>query len=662
MNSPSAFPQCGHQSRRFLGASACLAGAALSVGAATIDGLRLAVGPATSGAAVVDVSSVSNLCLYAGAGQSPSPWLEPGPFRATVHGELHLELRGDYQFHIESAGRFELVLNETNVVVPETGSPSSNGWSAPLRLRKGPNTLRATLSRDTSDEAFFRVQWKGRGVSPGPVPVSALKFQSANDADLVKSTAIRRGRDLFLEYRCGKCHAPDRDGGVPELAMDAPSFEDIGRRRRKDWIEKWLLDPHTLRPDASMPRLLKGSASNAEARAMAAWLGSVKSTGSEPAVTGNAGVGRAMFETLQCGTCHTAPGGSVESNKFGLSGAREKFSSPAWLAEFLKKPQAHFAWSPMPDFRLSTAEAGHLATWIFGEAAPTIPSEPEAAADLLRQGKEWIETRGCLACHTGPAENRYRTKTLAQLPVDWTVGCLADVPAAEGAVPRYNFSAADREALRAFGASDRRSLNRHVPSDFARRWTSTLRCDECHAKVPGIPGLAMAGEKLRPDWTVRLLSGGIEDKPRPWLQARMPAFPAYAAGISEGLAAVAGFSTTLPVDEPVDEAMAAQGRTLVSAGGFSCVSCHAIGPLGASAVFEAPGVNFVFVGERLRRGYFDRWVRNPQAIDPTTKMPLYFDEDGNSALLDFFGGDGPQTLRALWHYMRQGRRIVPPGP
>lgn len=172
----------------------------------------------------------------------------------------------------------------------------------------------------------------------------------------------------------------------------------------------------------------------------------------------------------------------------------------------------------------------------------------------------------------------------------------------------------------------------------------------------------MAGEKLRPDWTVRLLSGGIEDKPRPWLQTRMPAFPAYAAGISEGLAAIAGFSTTLPVDEPVDEAIAAQGRTLVSAGGFSCVSCHAIGPLGASAVFEAPGVNFVFVGERLRRGYFDRWVRNPQAIDPTTKMPLYFDEDGNSALADFFGGDGPQTLRALWHYMRQGRRIVPPGP
>jgi mono/diheme cytochrome c family protein len=648
--------------------SACVVGtvgSARDAVAASFDGLRLAVGPTGSNAAPVEISVVSNLCFYVGPGQTPSPWLDPGPFRATVSGELNLELRGDYQFKIESAGHFQWVVNETNLVASGDTS-SSNGWSAPIRLRKGPNDIRATLSRSDSEEAFFRVHWKGRGLSPGPIPAAALKVNLEGDSGLenrnANAEAVRRGRDLFLQSRCGKCHAPDRGSAVPEMSMDAPSFEDLGRRRREDWIRKWIMDPHSLRSTATMPKLLKGPTSSDEARAMAAWLASVRTSGAEPVANGNVGVGRAMFENLQCGTCHTAPGGGVEPNKLALSGAREKFASLGWLAEYLKKPDAQYAWSPMPDFRLSATEAGHLATWILSEPGREISTASGTPAELLRQGRELIETRGCLACHIGPASNRHLAKPLAELPADWTSGCAADTPALDGAAPHYDFSTTQRADLRAFGRSDRRSLNRHVPADFARRWTSALRCDECHAKIPGIPGLSMAGEKLRPDWMVRLLSGGVEDKPRPWIQARMPAFPAYAAGISEGLAAISGYGTSMPPEEPIDEALAAQGRTMVSAGGFSCVSCHAIGPLGASAVFEAPGVNFIYVGERIRPGYFDRWVRNPQSIDPVTKMPLYFDEDGNSALTDFFGGDGPQTIRALWHYLRQGRRMVPPGP
>jgi hypothetical protein len=79
-------------------------------------------------------------------------------------------------------------------------------------------------------------------------------------------------------------------------------------------------------------------------------------------------------------------------------------------------------------------------------------------------------------------------------------------------------------------------------------------------------------------------------------------------------------------------------------------------------VFEAPGINFSHVAERLLPDYFTRWVRNPQSIEPDTKMPLYFDEDGNSALADVYGGDGPKTLRALWEYLRAGRAIEPPAP
>ncbi|MBL9135951.1 MAG: c-type cytochrome [Verrucomicrobiales bacterium] len=637
-------------------------GAGAGAGAATLNGLRLTVAGGLSNAAPpVEVSVISNLCLHVGDGKTPSPWLGIGPFEASIAGDLNLELRGDYQFHVESAGQFALSVNGTNVLA-DVSAAGSNGWSAPIRLRKGPNALRATLSRERTEEAFFRVQWKGRGLSPGPVPMTALTVNLDGESESQRdaSAAVRRGRDLFLRFRCGKCHVPEQRTAVPEMAMDAPSFEDLGRRRRADWVQRWILDPRSLRPTSTMPRMARGAAANEEARAMAAWLGSLRSTESEPSATGNIGVGRALFETLQCGTCHTAPGAAVESGQLSLSGVRDKFSSVGWLSAYLQKPHTQFAWNPMPDFRLSTAEAGHLAAWMFGDPPPAPSSVGATTGDEVRRGKEWVEARGCLACHNGPGTDQLRAKPVAALPSEWIQGCLSDTPPADSKVPHYALTAAERSDLRAFGRSDRRSLDRHVPSDFARRWTAALRCDECHVKISGIPGLALVGEKLRPDWTHRLLSGGVDEKPRPWIQARMPAFPAYAAGLSEGLAAITGFSTAPTIEPPLDESMAAQGRTLVSAGGFSCVSCHAIGSLGASAVFEAPGVNFIYVAERLRRGYFDRWVRNPQSIDPVTKMPLYFDEDGNSALTDFFGGDGPKTLEALWHYIRQGRKMAPP--
>lgn len=642
---------------------ACASAGIAQSAAATLDGLHMAMAPGSSPAAPVETLVVSNLCLYVGAGATPSPWLPTGPFEARVVGDLNLELRGDYQFHVESAGRFTLTLNETNVI-SAGGAPGSNEWSAPIRLRKGPNSIRATLSRRHSEEAFFRVQWKGRGVSPGPVPITAMKrtLDDTMAASLETSASVQRGRDLFLRYRCGKCHAPETRDAVPEIAMDAPSFEDLGRRRREDWVRQWILDPPSMRATATMPRMVRGSAAGDEARAMAAWLGSLRSATPEPSPTGNAGVGRALFETLQCATCHTAPGAPQTTNQISMSGVRAKFGSVGWLADYLQRPHAQFVWNPMPDFRLSAAEAGHLATWIFGTEPPAPGASVDAKEDWVRRGKEWVETRGCLACHAGPAVTQYRAKTLAALPTDWTQGCISDTAVSDARVPQYQFTELERADLRAFGRSDRRSLERHVPADFARRWVAALRCDECHVKIPGIPGLAQSGEKLRADWTQRLLSGAIGDKPRPWIQARMPSFPAYAVGLSEGLAAMSGFSTEPVVEGPVDDALAMQGRTLVSAGGFSCVSCHAIGPLGASAVFEAPGVNFIYVAERLRYGYFERWVRNPQSIDPVTKMPLYFDEDGNSALADFFSGDGPKTIQALWHYMRQGRKMAPPVP
>jgi mono/diheme cytochrome c family protein len=225
----------------------------------------------------------------------------------------------------------------------------------------------------------------------------------------------------------------------------------------------------------------------------------------------------------------------------------------------------------------------------------------------------------------------------------------------------YAHTAAQREALRSFAKSDRESLKRHSSAEFLSRQAEALNCTECHGKHEGFPAWELLGGKLKTEWAAAFISGKDTRKPRPWLEARMPAFPAYAPFLAEGLSTRHG----QPVKSVADTASVAEdagkGRKLVSAqGGFSCISCHGIADFGATAVFEAPGINLALSFERLQPEYFKRWIRSPISVDPTTKMPGYFDEQGNSPLPEFYEGNGPKTIQALWEYMKLGKGMPAP--
>ena len=99
----------------------------------------------------------------------------------------------------------------------------------------------------------------------------------------------------------------------------------------------------------------------------------------------------------------------------------------------------------------------------------------------------------------------------------------------------------------------------------------------------------------------------------------MPGFPAYAGALAAGLSTAAGLPPKSEPDPAPDNAkeLADAGRTLVSAnGGLSCTQCHSVGEFGATAVFEAPGINLAWAKNRLQPSYFRRWIRNPQSVDP----------------------------------------------
>lgn len=628
---------------------------------------------------ITESQLASNVVLHVPSGGTPSPFLPAGPFTAEWSGGLNLDLRADFQFQAHYAGKISLQINGTNLFDPPSSTHlTTTDWSRPVRLKKGTNSFRLLLSRTQDSEATLRLDWRGRTTPPSPIPTQAWTPETdLHPGDNPTSAAAHRGRDLFLVHRCSKCHSPEVDTPVPDLAADAPSFVGIGSRRNPVWLSRWILDPRALQATATMPRVLHGPAARAGADDIAAWLQSLEAP--VPSLPRDfrpvPAIGRSLVETLLCRSCHTLGDEADAPGKVTLRFVPEKFIRLAHVTEYLKSPERHDTWSRMPNFRLSDEEAGHIASFLLaGAAAQSVePNKPDPAR--VRRGLALAKEAGCFQCHGMPGEPSIGTATsmgpavraLANPNVG--AGCLSE-PGGDEATgeaarrfPSYRFSTGDRADLVAFLKSGSASLGRHVPADFAQRWTRELRCGACHGSVEGLPRLEGAGEKLRPEWFRQFLAGETAYKPRPWLPSRMPSFPAFAQGLAEGYAALHGLPPRSQTQPPQDPEAASIGRKMVSASaGFACVTCHAIGGFSGAAIFEAPGVNLAYAVDRLRQDYFVRWVRNPQAFDPATKMPLYFDEAGNSALSDYFGGDGPKTLHALWEYLKAGSQITPPEP
>ena len=339
--------------------------------------------------------------------------------------------------------------------------------------------------------------------------------------------------------------------------------------------------------------------------------------------------------------------------------------APGALVAFLQKPAEHYAWIRMPNFRLTADEAGSLAAYLEANADKPTDRPAPAEAALIEKGRGIVQSVGCLNCHTlEGAKNEFTSKALTELAADkWTAGCLADQAAADSKAPRYSFTDDDRAALRAFAATDRSALTRHTAADFLARQSERLNCRECHGKFEGFPTYELLLGKLRPEYAAGFIAGTETWKPRPWLEGRMPNFTAYAEPLGTGLATIAGLPPkTAPDPAPADTAeLAKAGQKLVSAnGGFACISCHPVGAMGATQVFEAPGINLAHSFGRIQNSYFLRWLRAPTSVDPTTKMPTYFDEEGKSPFPDTLGGDGPKTIGAVWEYLRLGEQMPRP--
>ena len=167
------------------------------------------------------------------------------------------------------------------------------------------------------------------------------------------------------------------------------------------------------------------------------------------------------------------------------------------------------------------------------------------------------------------------------------------------------------------------------------------------------PKLLTEGARVDPEWLMRFLSNPAlsttdanRNGVRPYLQAHMPTFYFSDNELRKLVRFFQALSKQplpyVPDRMPVLTTKEAEmGRSLFSSQAAPCLKCHATGDAQHDKTATAP--NFLLAKERLKPGWTERWLLDPQAISPGTSMPsgLFKQENGHWV----FSGPTPPSFQ-----------------
>ena len=319
------------------------------------------------------------------------------------------------------------------------------------RFRWFPITLAAALLVGCSKEER-REPAQTAGPS-APATTAPVKPKVAG-AGAFAAGDVAHGKKLVEEFECSRCHdgtgvasAPPEKHCVrchqdilsgkfkapaaalakwrPNVAKlrDVPSLASVGRRLRPEWIVKFILEPHDLRPNLvqSMPRL---KLTKEQARDIVSYLtDGQRAPAAGPKIdAGDAATGRELFESKGCGTCHQfggvgtlattpKPGEGSEDQKRAvtlapdLRFARERVRRDM-IAQWIMDPKAIKPDTLMTPSPLSAREAQSIAAFILSADLEELkpPPVPARLAVLKRkvsfdEVNEKVFMRTCRHCH-----------------------------------------------------------------------------------------------------------------------------------------------------------------------------------------------------------------------------------------------------------------------
>ena len=288
------------------------------------------------------------------------------------------------------------------------------------------------------------------------------------------------------------------------------------------------------------------------------------------------------------------------------------------------------------------------------------------------RGKELFRQLNCAACHQLDAPGT-PARPLMELRARKPAGCLTDHP--KPGVPKFEITNRQRVLLSAMlGAQELLAIPLD-PDDQIHRTMTVLNCYACHqrarrggasglrrdyflsqgeadlgdeGRIP--PTLTGAGAKLRPEWTAAVLNEGAAV--RPYMATRMPLFGRENV---RHLPAVMELADARPDAAPqpdvfapgMAEAAGKHGRKLVGTGGLSCIACH---NFAGNKSLGVPALDLATTGQRLKWDWFRRYLVDPQALRPGTRMPSFW-PGGVAVNRDILHGDTDKQIAAIWAYL-----------
>lgn len=497
-----------------------------------------------------------------------------------------------------------------------------------------------------------------------------------------EAPVLSRGMRIIRNAGCYACHNMDQFA-VQGFGKPGPSLVSIKDKLEPDWVKRWVMNPHALRPATPMPRIFGVAAVSDEEREAVERREAVEIEGIvaylfgrsdepaqslPPAGSGNAERGKKLFESIGCQGCHVVgtPEAPVKRadrdpsafNSFGppLDGIGAK-TSKAWVVKWIKDPKSLRPETRMPDLRVSDGDALDIAEYLMmmktpapsATALPAIsPEEIQAVALALLEekltnqdavtknaamsnddrlvfiGEKAISRQGCFSCHTikGFREEPYQDRNAN-----------AKYDATEPYTDENGNSRWDAEPL-PIGAD---------LSDWGRKNIHQIDFGMLHQL-----------EHTRASWLSAKLSNPrgfdhgriVEYKNR----LRMPKFEFRSEDISYLVTAILGMSREELAQSRVrnldlHEKAAEEGRRIVRA--RNCQGCHSLEGEGGEKLAEIVKSEFAPppldpVGARIQSEWLFPFLKSPtNTIRPNVavRMPTFgFTDDMANRLIRMFAG------------------------
>ena len=445
-----------------------------------------------------------------------------------------------------------------------------------------------------------------------------------------------RGKALVERVGCRGCHVVG-EGDAAERAYDyrsfGPDLNQVGSKVKPGWLFAWLKDPKDYFPETRMPNLRLTDPEAADITAYLMTLKNPEFEGRTPPRTEEAARDEMTFAYLRA--------------RLTDAQAREQISKMSgkdkdlFLGERAIARQGCFGCHNIPGFE----NAQQIGTELTEEGDKDVARLDFGFIDIPTTRHDWFfqklkDPRIFDSGRVKTYDDKLRMPQFNLSDEDAHSVTLALLSLTKNDVPmqsRKNLT--PRETDIALGhrlVRDNNCRGCHIIEDaggairmpVAKAYAEEGRSEE-DALAFAPPALHGEGAKVRPDWLFGFLK--TPSSIRPWLEVRMPTFgfpDETATQISRYFSALDKqpfpYETIPPRQMGGRHLQAA--RRLFSKDYFDCLNCHQQGdikPLGDPSRWAPDLAN---ARARLRQRWIVEWLRDPQKVQPGTRMPTFFGE------------------------------------